>query len=137
MCFAPPRSRRNPHPLVRFLLVLVGSSAWLLANPPATAFGDLNARAKQAEQRGSYAEAEQLFKTALSLLANPSGHDAVILWNNVAHVHEEQRKFSDAEKDCKTSLELNARLAEPDEQERAASLNNLGAVALQEERWPE
>jgi tetratricopeptide (TPR) repeat protein len=106
-------------------------SAYLIKAEPTT-FPELLEHAKQAEARGSNTEAELSFQKALSLLKNPEIRDAVVLWNDLGHVHQKQRRFNDAEHDFLTALEINARLKEPDLEEKASSLNNLGALSMRQ-----
>ena len=115
---------------------LLAASAHLIAAEPAT-FPELIEQAKQAEGRGSTAEAERFFQNALSLLKNAEVRDAVVLWNDLGHIHQKQRRFSDAEHDFLTALNINARLQVPDLGEKASSLNNLGILALQQGQLPQ
>lgn len=97
-------------------------------------FAALNQQATDAVRNHSWAEAETLFRAALSRLVDSSSADAAIIWNELGEVHMQQRRFRDAEQDFFHALAINQQLHSPDITELAISVNNLGSIGILEGR---
>jgi tetratricopeptide (TPR) repeat protein len=113
------------------LLFLVGT-AFLAASsesPGTPPWRSLYQQATAAAQRGSFEYAATLLHAALETLPNVESSAAVILWNELGTVHHNSRQLTEAEKDLKHALAIDAKLVEPDYGETAAALNILGAIA--------
>jgi tetratricopeptide (TPR) repeat protein len=95
-------------------------------------FPDLIAQANHAEKARAYAESEQKYLAALSMLNGRDARDGVVIWNGLGQVNQDQRRFAEAKRDFEAALAMNARLAHPDPDEMIASLNNLGVIATSE-----
>lgn len=103
----------------------------------ATAANDLNRQGIAAMERRDLKSAEAAFQRALAELPNAASVDAVLLWNRLGQVHQEERKSDAAEQDYRRALDVNSRLVLPDPVQQAASLSNLGSLAGMQGRFEE
>lgn len=116
--------------------ILISFACALSAAPqsaaPAASIADSRGNltlAEEAAKRGSYQEAERLFRAALAS-ANPNSIIAVILTNHLGSTRQLQGRLSEAAADYHRALDINASLSRPSLTEEAISWNNLGSLEV-------
>src|SRR2546423_9477501 len=110
-------------------LVCAGICGTTSAKEGAPGWEVLRSRAMNASERASYQEAEQLLRSALSSLPDPSGAGAVTLWNKLGEAQAAQSRLADAEQDYHRAIEINRKLGRPDDFEMAGSLDDLAPIS--------
>jgi tetratricopeptide (TPR) repeat protein len=91
-------------------------------------------------ERGQYAEAEPLLKTALSLRQRLLGEDhpsVATSYNNLAELYYYQGRYAEAEPLYQTALSLRQRLLGEDHPSVATSYNNLAGLYYYQGRYAE
>ncbi len=100
----------------------------------------LNNLARVYYQQGKYADAEGLYKRALTIFekALGAGHPSVgASFNNLAIVYTEQGKYEDAERLHKRALAIREKALGTEHRDVAQTLHNLANVYLRQEKYAE
>src|ERR1700693_3471546 len=111
------------------ILPFISTSATGFASDGDPGWEGLRSQALNASERGSYKNAEELFRSALSSLPDPASCGAVILWNEIGESQQAQSRVADAEQAYRRSMDINRKLQQPDDYEMAVSLNDLAAIS--------